>query len=91
MGGSSPDRPYYSRSHPASKLEQRHRLRDAQSFVRHPIERDTVGGEVERLIDRDALQTGFVGSPGPASAGLFLSAGLWNYLRCTAISHGRHP
>ena len=34
------------------------------SPVVHPIERDTVRGELERLIHRDALQAGFVGSPG---------------------------
>jgi hypothetical protein len=30
----------------------------------NPIVRNAVGGEFERLIDRDALQTGFVGAPG---------------------------
>ena len=30
----------------------------------NPIERDAVGGELERLIGWDAHQAGFVGAPG---------------------------
>jgi len=40
------------------------RMQVRYSPVVHPIERDTVRGELERLIHRDALQAGFVGSPG---------------------------
>src|SRR3954462_2441604 len=30
----------------------------------NPIERDAVGGQLERLIGGDALQAGFIGAPG---------------------------
>jgi len=59
--------------------------------VVNPIERDAAGGELERLIGRDALQAGFVGSPGGLSVPN--RRAIWNRVRSSArrVSAKRAP